>query len=204
MNLPARLHRSVRLCPSLLLLASLHVHADTLHHIGGGAHQHHDSSWVFPESIGEFIRIGTPQDVDGTIDVVAYYSRTTPAGTTTAIVDVYPPTSAAPHTRFDDALRALRDEAGLDASILRDGTLPLKSKLALTAKKTATRTDVKAPRALYFVDTGPWIVKIRTAIESPDEASIKATDDFVRDQQWDTLAITAADCTGSACSGSKR
>jgi len=198
MNL-AHPSRSVHFCATLALLITVDAHADTLHDIGGGSHRHHNSGWIFPEKIDNFTRVGAPQDVDGNPDVIAYYSAVTATSTTMAIVDIYPPTSAAPHARIEDAQRALRDEAGPDASAIGEARIDVGAALGLVAEKTATGADVKTPRALYFVDTGPWIVKIRIQIDPANEAAIKGADEFVRHQRWDTLLISATECIGPAC-----
>jgi hypothetical protein len=164
--------------------------ADTLHNIGSGDFQHHDSGWVFPERVGEFTRIGTPQDVDGTIDVVAHYARIHDGSRTTAIVDVYPADSTAPAARYEAAVADMdSDVTAADKSVLRiDGALPLRG------LKIRSGYSV-----LYFVDTGPWVVKIRTRSERTDASNDDENDAFVRQQRWDSLILTQAACTGPAC-----
>ncbi|HVF16541.1 MAG TPA: hypothetical protein VNA21_06500 [Steroidobacteraceae bacterium] len=168
------------------LLASA-VAADTLHNIGNGDFQHHDSGWIFPERIGEFTRIGAPQDVDGTIDVVAHYARVHNGTRTSAIIDVYPTTSSAPSARYEDALA----EMSSDTNSIETSRVHVQGSLRLTASK-----DESAANVLYFVDTGPWIIKIRAHTERAED---DATDAFVRQQRWDTLTLTPADCIGPAC-----
>jgi hypothetical protein len=59
---------------ALLLTAA--SSADPIHAIGPGGFQHHDSGWIFAKQIAGFVLVGTPQDVDGSRDAVAYYART--------------------------------------------------------------------------------------------------------------------------------
>lgn len=172
--------------------------ADTLHNIGADIYQHHGSSWIFPPKIGEFTRIGMPQDVDGTIDVIAYYARETKGGRMTAIVDVYPPDSSAAQARYDDASAALQSELHSDS--LQRGALRITSTPPLAAVKASSAPAASSFGALYFIDTGAWIVKIRTRMEQADEATAVASDEFVQQQRWDSLQLTPDTCTGPACS----
>jgi hypothetical protein len=159
--------------------------ADTLHDIGGGAFRHHQSEWIFPQMVGEFSRVGAPQDLDGTVDVVAYYAHQTKDGPTTAIVDVYPADSSAADATYAASVAKLADGASTH------GEIKLSGLLSLRAVKAISETQ---GQALYFVDTGPWIVKIRTT-----GVSVAASDAFVREQRWDTLALTKETCTGPSC-----
>jgi hypothetical protein len=174
-------------------LASV-AYSDTLHDIGDGAFQHHDSGWIFPRQIGEFARIGTPQDVDGTIDVVAYYVSEMPDGRTTAIVDVYPKDSAAAQARYDDAVAALAIESHAPVTPLTQSEVRIDGALPLAAVKT-----FHAGSALYFIDTGRWVIKVRVRSERKSDASLAASEAFVRQQRWDSLTLTKETCTGPAC-----
>ena len=169
--------------------------ADTLHNIGKGDYQHHDSGWIFPERIGEFTRIGAPQDVDGTIDVVAHYARVHNGTRTSAIVDVYPASSSAPAARHEDAVAEMQ----IAQPSSETGELMIEGGLSLKGVKTHSPGN-----DLYFLDTGPWIVKIRTRSESADASDDKANDEFVRQQRWDSLNLTQAACTGPACAHATR
>lgn len=163
--------------------------ADTLHAIADAAYQHHGSSWVFPEKIGEFARVGAPQDVDGTIDVVAYYAAIIDGRRIVAIVDVYPPDSAAAGAKLADAKAALESAAVRERS---EGTLEVGNP-PLTARKLHyligdERAD--SQQYLYFIDAGAWIVKIRSEIPTADLAADAVLDNFVRGQRWDSLGLT--------------
>jgi hypothetical protein len=48
--------------------------ADPIHPIAGGAYWHHDSNWVFPARVGEFQRVGIPQDIAGSRNASAWYA----------------------------------------------------------------------------------------------------------------------------------
>ncbi|MET0987862.1 MAG: hypothetical protein ABW034_20890 [Steroidobacteraceae bacterium] len=50
----------------------------------------------------------------------------------------------------------------------------------------------------YIVDTGPWLIGIRAlAVGGP--RAMEQLDEFVREQAWDSLAISNEACTGPAC-----
>ena len=173
-------------------------------------YQRHDSSWTFPNQVAEFTRIGAPQDVDGTVDVVAHYARTTESVRTTAIVDVYPTDSAAAQARYADALTALRSESPAEAAQIEQ-TIHIEGSLPLTAVKTyykAASKDGTKPQSslghsvLYFIDTGYWIVKIRTRMPRLDTTDLAASDAFVLHQPWESLGLTKESCTGPACASS--
>lgn len=178
--------------------------ADTLHAVADGAFQHHGSSWIFPQQIGGFVRIGAPQDVDGTIDVVAYYAKVEGSVRTTAVVSVYPPDSAAAETTLASAkaaiestLKSAKQEAVQSEEPFRVGRQP-----ELVGVRTSYKVDAAAGSLtnLYFFDTGAWIVKIRGAAEKADKNSAPLLDDFVRGQRWESLELTDKNCTGAACS----
>jgi hypothetical protein len=172
------------------------VHADTLHDIGAGSFQHHDSGWIFPRQIGEFVRIGAPQDVDGTIDVVAYYAREAQDGRTTASIDVYPKNSAVSQASYDDSVTALATESHAAAtSALAKSEIRIDGALPLTAIEVHSETQ----SALYFVDTGHWIIKVRVRNERTNVAALASIEAFVRQQRWDSLSLTQQTCTGPAC-----
>lgn len=160
--------------------------ADPLHAIADGAYQHHDSGWIFPLQVGEFTRVGAPQDLDGTSDAIAYYERIVKGRRTTATVNVYPPTSAATDATFEAPEAA--DEIDLDSAVLA------------TAARAVLRSEGEHPTvtALYFVDTGPWIVKIQS-VGAADAVPTGALDAFTRSQRWDSFSLAGNACTGTAC-----
>jgi hypothetical protein len=162
------------------LIAVQAISADPLHAIADDAYQHHDSGWIFPLTIGEFTRVGAPQDLDGTSDALAYYERVVKGVRTTATVNVYPPASDAA-----EATKTADDELELESSVLTSAD---KSLEASDASVTAT----------YLVDTGPWVVKIQSS-GAADAVSVDALDDFVRSQRWDSLALAGNSCTSKAC-----
>jgi hypothetical protein len=180
------MHRWVR---ALLLAGSWLApigQADPLHAIGGGDFQHHDSGWVFPQQIAGFVRQGAPQDVDGSSDAVAYYTRDIGEMRSSAVVDLYPPDSAA-------QMQMAGEVASGPAAA--QGTLKVGTQRTLTALKF-----VRGGSALYFIDTGSWIVKIRISAAALDARTVQACDDFVRQQRWDSLGLSDETCTGPACS----
>ena len=51
----------LRVATALACFAFAHVSlADTIHAIQGGGFYHHQSGWVFPETIGDFSLVGVP------------------------------------------------------------------------------------------------------------------------------------------------
>jgi hypothetical protein len=179
------------LLPALVVVLSLGTHspatADPLHSRPDGTYWHHDSGWLFPERIGEFVRVGAPQDVAGSPDAVAYYARLVNGARVLAAVDVFQAASAAEATTLETARVALVAGSGADAKLL-SGNLDLQTRGYQATRVIAEPTDTAAPlRVLYFIDTGAWRVRIR--VEMPRGASDTTTDldAFVRDQRWETL-----------------
>jgi hypothetical protein len=82
--------QQIKALPLLVLLVCATAFADPIHAIADGAYWHHDSGWVFPEKIAEFVRVGIPQDVAGSHEAVAYYAREREGIRTVVAVDVYP------------------------------------------------------------------------------------------------------------------
>jgi hypothetical protein len=177
--------------------------ADTLHAIADGAFQHHGSSWIFPRQIGGFVRIGAPQDVDGTIDVVAHYAKVEGSTRTTAVVSVYPPESAAAETTLASAKAAIESTLKLAKQEAVRSEAPFK--VGKQPEWVGVKASYKADAAvgslanLYFFDTGAWIVKIRGGTEKADNNSDGLLDDFVRGQLWESLELTDESCTGRVC-----
>jgi hypothetical protein len=191
--------------PSLLamLIYCQSSMADTLHAIADGAFQHHGSSWIFPQRIGGFDRVGAPQDVDGTVDVVAYYAKVAGSVRTTAVVSVYPPESAAAEATLASAKAAIEAtlEAAKQGAVRSEGQFKVGKQPELVGVKASYKADAAAGSLanLYFFDTGAWIVKIRGAAEKADKNSDPSLDDFVRGQRWENLELTDKNCTGTAC-----
>lgn len=177
--------------------------ADTLHAVADGAFQHHGSSWIFPQQIGAFVRIGAPQEVDGTIDVMAHYAKVEGSVRTTAVVAVYPPDSAAAETTLASMqaaielmLKSTKQQAVRAEERFRVGKEP-----ELVGVKVSYEVGdaVGSLTNLYFFDTGVWIVRIRGTAENAGKDSSRWLDDFVRGQRWESLELTDKTCTGSAC-----
>jgi hypothetical protein len=149
--------------------------ADPIHAIADGACWHHDSGWIFPEKIGEFVRVAIPQDVAGSRDAVAYYARTLNGIRTVASVDIYTPDSGNEREQptgrleFDDAF-----------AVGKAGALSGRRSIYIVGDgATAASTSV------YVIAAGEWQVRIRIAGAPKD--SVPLMDSFVRDQRWDTL-----------------
>lgn len=179
--------------------------ADTLHAIADGAFQHHGSSWIFPRQIGGFVRLGAPQDVDGTIDVVAHYAKAEGPVRITAVVAVYPPDSAAAEATLASAQAAIEPtlKSAKRETVRSEERFRVGKERELVGVKVSYEAgnEAGALTNLYFFDTGAWIVKIRGAAEKTDEDSPLSLDDFVRGQRWESLESTDRTCTGAACNG---
>ena len=169
------MHNASRLAAALACFVFAHASfADTIHKIEGGGFYHHQSGWIFPEAIGDFSLVGVPQDIDGMVDVAAYYARVSRGVRTVATVSVYPPDSAAPETT----------PASIRATPV---AVEVSRQPRLRAAKLAYK-DGKTSRAIvYFVDAGPWIVRIRSSAPVTDKEMAPALERFVRGQRWDGL-----------------
>ena len=173
MHAPSRL---IALVVVFLALAQPGV-ADTIHAMPDGGYYHHQSGWIFPDRIGDFALTGAAQDIDGTIDVVAYYARESKGVRTVASVSVYPPDSAAPETR----------PGSIKATPV---TVEVSKQPRLQATKLSYK-DGKSTRAtVYFIDTGAWIVKVRTSVPATDKSIGPIFEQFVRGQRWDSLQLS--------------
>jgi hypothetical protein len=160
--------------------------ADTIHSIANGAYQHHQSGWIFPDPVGDFSLVGVPQDINGMVDVAAYYARVSKGVRTVASVSVYPPDSTEPETT--------------PASIKAAPVAVEISKQPRLRAVRLTYKDGKTARAtVYFVDTGAWIVKIRASVPATDKETAPILEKFVRSQRWDSLQLSSTSCTGAAC-----
>lgn len=156
----------------MCLAASPLAMADPIHPVPGGGFWHHDSGWVFPERIGEFVRVGIPQDVAGTADAVAYYAWEAGGRRIVASVEVFAADSAAEHTTLESLT------GGIEAP----------AKLALDAEGVLTASRiVRDQLPLYFVDAGLWRVRIQFRAPAGTTLEVAMLDAFVRGQRWDTL-----------------
>ena len=144
--------------------------ADPIHAVADGGYWHHDSGWVFPEKIGEFVRVGIPQDVAGSEDAVAHFARDEHGVRSTGSVDVYRAASA--------AARELEARSGSASS----ATVIVSTARGLSARREVSDTGQPLLIATYFIDAGEWRVRIRVT-----GASLEAMDEFVRGQRWETL-----------------
>jgi hypothetical protein len=181
------MNRLSRLAAALACFALVHVSvADTIHAMENGAYYHHQSGWIFPDKIGEFSLVGIPQDINGTVDVAAYYARESKGVRTVASVSVYPPDSAAPETT----------PASIKATAV---SVEVSTQPRLRAAKLAYKDGKTSRATVYFVDTGAWIVRIRSSVPATDQETAPALERFVRNQRWDSLHLSRATCTGAAC-----
>ena len=158
---------------SLAPLLSHVARADPIHAIADGAYWHHDSGWIFPEKIGEFVRVAIPQDVAGSRDAVAYYACTLDGIRIVASVDVYASDSG--NEREEQASGRLQS----------DDAFPAGKAGALSGRRLIYDLDDGAATGVYVIAAGEWQVRIRIA-EAPKD-SVPMMDAFVRDQRWDTL-----------------
>ncbi|HKQ82496.1 MAG TPA: hypothetical protein VJS42_09900 [Steroidobacteraceae bacterium] len=156
--------------------------ADPLHEIAAGAFQHEESSWIFPQKVADFTRVGSPQTLDGSSDVSAYYELTLNGARILAAVNVYAAgSSLAPALPTASAGTTARFEVGRSRRLA-----------GIKAVQAAGHT------VAYIVDTGPWLIGIQASVEQ-DTRAMERLDAFVRQQAWDSLALSNETCTGPAC-----
>jgi hypothetical protein len=160
--------------------------ADTIHSIVGGGYYHHQSGWIFPETLGEFSLVGVPQDINGTVDVAAYYARVKDGVRTVVSVTVYAPDSAEPETT----------PASIKAKPV---SMEVSSQPRLRATKVLFKDGKSSRTTVYFIDTGDWTVKVRATTPITDKSIAPVLDRFARSQRWNSLQLTAQSCTGPAC-----
>jgi hypothetical protein len=162
--------------------------ADPLHANANGDYWHHDSHWIFPERIGEFIRVGVPQDVAGSRDAVAHYALVVRGQRVVVAVDVFPQDSAAEGVTLAGARDALKAAISAGSGELQETEMPL-AQSRLRATRIAARAPGRdaAAQVLYYVSTGEW--RVRVVANLPvDAADLRdELDQFVRAQRWDTL-----------------
>lgn len=161
----------VSLAPLLCHVAQ----ADAIHAIADGAYWHHDSGWIFPEQIGEFVRVAIPQDVAGSRDAIAYYARTLNGIRTVASVDVYASDSG--NERDAPTGRLESDDA---FPVGKAGALPGRRLIHVVGDGATAASTV-----VYVIAAGEWQVRIRMAGVPKD--SVPMMDSFVLDQRWETL-----------------
>jgi hypothetical protein len=138
----------------LVCVSSGTAPADPLHARANGAYWHHDSGWVFPEKVGEFVRVGIPQDVAGSPDAVAYYAREVDGVRETASVDVYQATSSA----------AAELEARPEGPLTADGEFSFRDTQALTGARQVYAVEMSGSPAvvgIYFISAGEWRIRVR-------------------------------------------
>jgi hypothetical protein len=161
----------VSLAPLLCHVAQ----ADPIHAIAEGAYWHHDSGWIFPEKIGEFVRVAIPQDVAGSRDAVAYYARTLNGIRSVASVDVY--TSDSGNERDAPTGRLESDDA---FPVGKAGALSGRRLIYIVGDGVTASSS-----GVYVIAAGEWQVRIHIA--GVPKASVPLMDSFVLDQRWDTL-----------------
>ena len=168
------MYRKLPLIALLAFLPHQPALADPIHAVADGAYWHHDSGWVFPEKIGEFERVGIPQDVAGSPDAVGYYACVENGVRMTASVDVYLAKSGA----------AAELEIRPEGRLTSDGAFPLSATPALAGARQIYEGGPGTPAfiGLYFIDAGEWRVRIRIT-----SSRLEAMDAFVRGQRWETL-----------------
>lgn len=171
---------------ALAAFAPFHpVSADPIHAVGNGDYWHHDSGWIFPERVGEFVRIGFPQDVAGSRDAVGYYERVVNGVKVVVDVDVFPSDSAAPDITPEAARASLVAAVNGAPGQVIDDTLPLGG---LQATRTRFIASAEASsRLLYFVAAGDWRVRIRTTVPMAARDALGELDAFVQSQKWGKL-----------------
>ncbi|HEU4780192.1 MAG TPA: hypothetical protein VFS58_09960 [Steroidobacteraceae bacterium] len=150
------------------------ANADPIHAVNGGGYWHHDSHWVFPERIGEFVRVGIPQDVAGSEDAVAHYAWIENGIRNTASVDVFRTSSAAADGHAQAA-----------GQLSSEGAFRLSDAQALAGTRqiyTSGVTETPALTGVYSMIAGEWRVTIRI-----HASRIETMDAFVSGQRWDTL-----------------
>lgn len=149
----------------LACLPNAQATADPLHARADGSYWHHDSGWAFPERIGEFVRVGIPQDVAGSPDAVAFYSCVEGGIRNTAAVDIYQASSAA----------AAELESPPEGRLITDDKFPLNAAQTLAATRQIHAAGETALVGVYFISAGDWRIRIRITGARPE-----AMDAFVR------------------------
>lgn len=152
------MNRHRLIIPVLLSLAPGFAAADPIHAIADGAYWHHDSGFVFPRKIGEFVLVGIPQDVAGSREAVAYYARGVADKRTLAAISVYP----------------------VEAIDLGEG---LRAELDAHPASTGNAMTIR-----YFVAKLDWRVRIEVTVQAPDADMHPSIEAFIRGLRWKSLA----------------
>ncbi len=158
--------------------------ADPLHKVGQeGAWQHEQSGWVFPKQIGAFARVGAPYEIDGTYDVGARYESVVDGVSVRAAVHIYAADSAAQDADFAAA------KAATNGKLKAESPFQVATRSEMAGTKVTYELDEQnqSRAALYFIESGTWIVNVRTTTALPSSAASQSLDRFVNDLDWDTL-----------------
>jgi hypothetical protein len=122
----------IALAALLATLLPLVGAADPLHPIANDAYWHHESNLIFPAQVAGFIRVGAPQELDGTTTVSAYYAQGDGANRLVVQVLVFPEGAG---WRVTAHSSILDDDARLEALI---AAFPL---------ERLGKTDTRCPNA---------------------------------------------------------
>jgi hypothetical protein len=162
--------------------------ADPLHATRDGAYWHHDTGLIVPARVGEFIRIGAPQDVAGSADVVAHYA-TEKGERIAAVVDIYPDDSVLSETTLDATRQSFEKEVGVAEHTTQSpvGVTVPEAPLSITVTKLSDRgssSNASVHRVLYFIEFDRWRVKLRVSGSATRADFHSVADSFVRDFPW--------------------
>lgn len=188
----------------LTALTAQTAYAEPFQKQADGAVLHTASGWTFPQSIGDFQRVGDPQGIAGTPDGIANYEFVVNGNQHSATVYVYPPDSRAADASLEGAKAAIvaRLKSLPLAQLWSEGPFRAGTAPVLVGEKAFYKIGI-GPQSyqtnLYYFDTGKWIVKIRLSVQKTEKETFQALDTFVRNQPWDSLGLTAESCTGIAC-----
>ncbi len=158
--------------------------ADPLHKVGQeGAWQHEQSGWVFPIQFGSFARVGAPHELDGTYDLGARYESVVDGVSARAAVHIYAADSAAQDADFAAA------KAATNGKLKAESPFQVATRSEMAGTKVTYELDEQnqSRAALYFIESGTWIVNVRTTTALPSSAASQSLDRFVNDLDWDTL-----------------
>jgi hypothetical protein len=165
------------------LLHAAATTGDTLHGTSNGAYWHHDSGFTFPQRIGAFVRIGVPQDVAGSSDVVVHYA-TDSGERISAIVDVYPSDTAMNDRTLEAARKSFERDSGSTYEAPSSGSFAvgeIKGTKLVYVPRSNTAT---VPRLLYFVELDHWRAKVQVTANTVRSDIVELGDAFVRDFPW--------------------